>query len=148
MPEGQMPFFDPTMAEVMRRLMLDTEFGVLGLEEQARRLSSDFTLMMGDGESPGRVQRQFDEDSRSLASSISSRGFHGEESGPMRQGLGRLAQDQAEAMSMFEQQYTRSREDIARGIANLEARAGLEGGEAVAGGAREATQRSLQRLPF
>lgn len=143
-----MPFFDPNMAEVQRRLALDTEFGVLDLETQNRRLVNDFTLLMGTPEAPGRIRRQLEAQTRRTADSFADRGFHGQGSGVMRQGLGNLAEDQADSLGMLYNNYTRGREDIARQIAHLESRGAMSGAESVRGGAAGATGRVLDRLPF
>lgn len=142
------PFFDPVMAELQRRLAYDVETGVADLTLRGQRSTEDYNLLMGTEEAPGRVRRQFAADARARSEGIAGRGFHGNKSGIMRQGMSRLAADQTDAFGQLHRNYSRQQEDIQRQISNLETQGIMGSAEAVRGGAGNASNRLVERLPF
>ena len=148
MAELEMPFFDPILSELQRRLALQTEQGVADLELRGDRLTEDYHLLLGSEEAPGRFRRQLQRDTERTAGNVAGRGFHGEGSGIMRKKLGRLGRDQADALGQFHRQYAREQEDIQRAISGLEQQGILGVGEGVRQGAGRSSDRLTQRLPF
>lgn len=144
----EQPFFDPVMAELQRRTSLQVEQGTADLQLQGQRLTEDYNLMLGTPEAPGRFRRQMAQDMRTTADSVAGRGFHGQNSGVMRNKMKRLGTDQTDALAQFQRNYSRSMEDIQREIANLEQTGIITGAEGTLGGAGRSSDRLRDLLPW
>ena len=137
---SQMPFFDPHMAMRHRELAFDTETRTADLRLQGQRLTEDQNLFRPF------LERRFGEQSRKRAGNVAGRGFHGSQSGIMRDSMGRLGEDQAYTMGEFERGSARGLEDVERAIANLTTRNTMMGAEETRGGAGRAAERHYPRF--
>lgn len=135
-------FFDPYLAELQRQTQHQLTTGTADQQLKGQRLTEDFNLMKPF------MERRFGQQLRSTANATAGRGFHGAENGVMGQQVGNLAEDQAFARGQFERGYARDQEDVERAIADLTARATMQGAEGVRGGAGNASNRAVAALPF
>lgn len=137
---SQMPFFDPAMAQRHRQLAFDTETRTADLRLQGERITEDQNLFRPF------LERRFGEQARKRAGGVAGRGFHGQQSGIMKDSMGRLGEDQAYTAGEFERGSARGLEDVERAIANLTAKNTMLGAEETRGGAGRASQRHYPRF--
>lgn len=136
------PFFDPGLAELQRQLAFQQATGTADLSLERNRVLEDANLMRPY------MERRFSRAMNDKAASTAGRGFHGSESGIMREELGQLGEDQAFASGTFERNSARDLEDIERAIATLTQQNTLKGAEGVRKGAGRAGERAINTLPF
>lgn len=136
MATSTQPFFDPNMAMQQRQLAFDTTTRTADMRLNGQRLQEDANLFRPF------LERRFKTQANSKAGETAARGFHGARSGVMREGLGRLGEEQAYAAGEFERGTARGLEDIERSIANLTSRNILSGAENTRGGAGRAAGRA------
>lgn len=130
------PFFDPGLAQQQRMNQFETETQIADKQLERDRLIEDQNLFRPY------LERRFGRQMDQRAGSVAGRGFHGSESGVMKESLGELGEEQTYTMGEFERRNTRGLEDIERAIANLTARSTIEGAENVRGGAGRASERA------
>ncbi len=131
------PFFDPLLAQQQRTIAFDTATGVADLQLKGQRIQEDQNLFRPF------LERRFGEQANRTAGGVAGRGFHGNQSGIMRDAMGRLTEEQAYTAGEFERGSTRGLEDVERAIANLTARGAIQGAEGVRQGAGRASQRVM-----
>lgn len=122
-------FSDPTMAQQLRQLDYDTATGTADLRLQQQRLQEDDNLFRPY------LKRRFGQQAEATANSVAGRGFHGSNSGVMKDTMKDLGYEQAYAAGQYERRSARGMADIERAIANLSGQGIMQGGEAVRGGA-------------
>lgn len=135
-------FFDPMLAELQRQLQFQQTTGKADLQLDRQRTLEDVNLMRPF------MERRFARQMNRGAANIADRGFHGQNSGIMREGLGDIGEEQAFAAGQFERGAARDVTDIDRAIAALTSSTTRRGAEGVRQGAGRASDRVYQALPF
>jgi hypothetical protein len=135
-------FFDPYLAELQRQLQFQQTTGVADQRLKGQRLQEDANLMRPF------MERRFGQQMKRTAGDVAGRGFHGQQSGIMRDALGDVAEEQAYGRGMFERNLGRQTEDIERAIQQLTGSTVMRGAEGVRQGAGNASQRAIAALPF
>lgn len=124
----ELSFSDPQMAQELRQNEYQVSTGVADLQLEAQRLVEDDNLFRPY------LKRRFANQADKAAGAVAGRGFHGSNSGIMRDTMSDLAEDQAYAAGQYERQSSRRLTDIERAIANLTGQGIMGGAESVRGG--------------
>ena len=135
------PFFDPYMAMRQRQLAFETQTGTADLRLQGQRIQEDANLFRPF------LERRFGKQNQTAANNVAERGFHGNQSGIMKQTLGALSEDQVYTQGEFERGAARGMEDVERAIAKLTAGNIIAGGEETRAGAGRASERIYPTYP-